>query len=130
MNAPTVEKIQANGYGSTIAETEVKQKRRQFSASYKLQILEEADAARHGEIGAILRREGLYSSHLENWRKLRDDGKLNEKQHRGRKPTKTMAEKALEKSEKENAKLREQLRRANLIIEAQKKLAQLLDNEQ
>jgi transposase len=52
-------------------------KRRRFTAQYKLRILEEADACmKSGEIGALLRREGLYSSHLTDWRKQRDEGAL------------------------------------------------------
>ena len=61
------------------SDTEVleKPKRRQFPAKYKLQMVEEADACtRQGEIGSLLRREGLYSSHLTTWRRLRDSGAL------------------------------------------------------
>src|SRR5688572_17077357 len=54
-----------------------KARRRQFSAAYKLRIVREADAcARDGELGALLRREGLYSSHLATWRRQRDEGSL------------------------------------------------------
>ena len=63
-------------------------KRRRFTAKYKLEILEKADACtRPGEVGELLRREGLYTSHLTYWRKQRKDGALKELgQSRGRKP--------------------------------------------
>lgn len=60
-------------------------KRRSFSAEYKLKVLKEADACKKpGELGALLRREGLYSSHISTWRRQRDEGALGRK--RGRKP--------------------------------------------
>jgi len=76
---------------TTAADPEVlaKPKRRQFSAAYRLRILEEADGCRSpGEIGRLLRREGLYSSHLANWRKARRDGALRglTSKRRGAKP--------------------------------------------
>ncbi len=76
----------------SVADPEVlaKPKRRQFSAAYRLRILEEADGCRSpGEIGRLLRREGLYSSHLSNWRKARRDGARSglTPKKRGAKPT-------------------------------------------
>lgn len=101
--------------------------RRQFSAEYKLRILTEADGCtERGEIGALLRREGLYSSHLEKWRKQRARGALaglgGEK--RGRKPDPQAAETA--RLQRENEQLRARLERAEHIIDVQKKLAHLL----
>ena len=72
-----------------------KAKRRQFSAKYKLRILTEADnCTERGEIGALLRREGLYSSYLADWRKQRESGALNglRDRKRGRKPDRQAAE--------------------------------------
>ena len=102
-------------------------KRRQFSAEYKLRILTEADqCTRRGEIGALLRREGLYSSHLTTWRKQRDQGQLQglTPQKRGRKPDPQAAE--LAQLRRENAQLRRRLEQAELIIDVQKKVAQML----
>jgi transposase len=102
-------------------------KRRQFSAEYKLRILTEADqCTRRGEIGALLRREGLYSSHLTTWRKQRDRGQLQglAPQKRGRKPDPQAAE--LARLQRENAQLRRRLEQAELIIDVQKKVAQML----
>lgn len=104
-----------------------KAERRQFSAEYKLRILAEADrCTERGEIGALLRREGLYSSHLEKWRKQRDRGALTglRGQKRGRKPDPQAAE--IARLQRENEQLRGRLERAEHIIDVQKKLAHLL----
>jgi transposase len=101
--------------------------RRRFTAEYKLRILNETDRCVSGEIGAVLRREGLYSSHLSKWRQLRQAGQLTglAPQTRGRKPQPQAAE--LMRLQKENARLQTQLEHAGLIIEAQKKLFVLLN---
>ena len=100
-----------------------KAERRQFSAEYKLRILDKADrCTEHGQIGALLRREGLYSSHLTTWRRQRDQGTLGQK--RGRKPDPQAAE--IKRLQRENEQLRARLERAEHIIDVQKKLAQLL----
>ena len=104
--------------------------RRRFTTAYKLEILRKADAcARPGELGALLRREGLYSSHLVTWRRQRAHGLTPKK--RGRKPTssdprvKTLArEKAA--LETANRRLECRLQRAETIIAFQKKVAELL----
>jgi transposase-like protein len=108
-------------------EVVVRAKRRQFSAKYKLRILSEADQCRQrGEIGALLRREGLYSSHLTTWRKQRDRGQLAEltSKKRGRKPDPQGAE--LARLQQENERLKARLQQAETIIEVQKKLSQML----
>lgn len=105
----------------------VKAKRRQFSAEYKLGILAEADGCtERGEIGALVRREGLYSSHLEKWRKQGERGALKglAGQKRGRKPDPKAME--IARLQKENEKLRSSLERAEQVIDVQKKLAKLL----
>ena len=104
-----------------------KAKRRRFSAEYKQRILTEADACtKRGEIGALLRREGLYSSHLDKWRKQRDRGALAglHGHKRGRKSDPQAAE--IARLQRENEQLRSRLERAEHIIDVQKKLAQLL----
>lgn len=114
---------------TTTASTEVtpKAKRRTFSSGYKRRILREAEQCQHGELGALLRREGLYSSHLSDWRRQEEVGELSGKK-RGRKAKQTADEKQTAKLEQENRRLREKLRHAELIIEAQKKIAALLGN--
>ena len=105
-------------------------KRRQFSAQYKLRILTEADQCTgRGEIGALLRREGLYSSHLTTWRRQRDRGQLAglTPKKRGRKPDPQAAE--LARLQRENERLKGRLQQAETIIEVQKKLSQLLGLE-
>ena len=104
--------------------------RRRFSTEYKLRILRQADrCAKPGEIGALLRREGLYSSHLTTWRHERDRGALAalSAKKRGRKaePPNPLARRVAE-LERENAKLQRRLKRAEIIIEVQKKVSELL----
>lgn len=108
-------------------EVVAKGKRRQYTAEYKLRILRELDNSQGiGETGALLRREGLYSSHLTNWRRQRERGELDglAPQKRGPKPDVQAVE--LTRLEHENERLHERLRKAELIIEVQKKVAQLL----
>lgn len=105
-------------------------KRRSFSAAYKLRILEEADQCTEpGETGALLRREGLYSSSLTQWRRQREQGQLRglEARKRGRKTSERdeVAEE-LKRLRRENAQLEERLDKAETIIEVQKKLSALL----
>lgn len=96
-------------------------KRRTFSAGFKRRILEEVDRARTGEIGLILRREGLYSSQLAVWRKRRS-GVASKK-----KTAKDVVDLATYKRlEKENAKLKLKLRKAELMLELQKKAHEVL----
>ena len=104
-----------------------KAERRKFGAEYKLRILAEADeCTERGAIGALLRREGLYSSHLDKWRKQRERGAFEGLggQKRGRKPDPQAAE--IARLQRENERLRARLERAEHIIDVQKKLAQLL----
>jgi transposase len=108
-------------------EVVVKPKRRQFTAEYKRRILQEAEACTQpGEVGALLRREGLYSSHLTTWRHQRQRGELQglAPAKRGRKSDPQAAE--LARLQRENAQLQAQVERAELIIDVQKKLSQLL----
>ena len=100
-------------------------RRRAFKAEYKSAILREADACTGpGQVGALLRRESLYSSHLAAWRQQRDAGGLSPRK-RGPKGKSADTKKA-EQLERENAKLTEELRKARIIIEFQKKVHALL----
>ena len=112
------------------AEVLEKSKRRRFTAEYKLRILDEAaQCAEPGQIGALLRREGLYSSHLTTWHRQRDSGALAAlaPRKRGRKANPRHAEALrLAELEQENERLRQQLQQAQTIIEVQKKVSSLL----
>ncbi len=115
------------GEKTPATEVVAKAKRRVYPAEYKLRILREGDACQAlGEIGALLRREGLYSSNLTSWRRQRERGELDglSPQKRGPKPDPQAAE--LARLQRENERLRERLRRAELIIDVQKKVAQVL----
>lgn len=123
----------ANGKGPLLPqqpdpEVVPRAKRRQFSATYKLRILQEAEGCEQpGQIGALLRREGLYSSQLSEWRRERQAGELQglAAKVRGRKRDEQAAESAALR--RENEQLKAQLAQAELIIAAQKKLAQVLE---
>lgn len=100
--------------------------RRRFTARYKLKIVEEADRCENaGEIGALLRREGLYSSHLSNWRRLRDEGALSALSTRRGAKRKTRQPR-VQQLERENDQLRQELQKARCVIDVQKKVSQLL----
>jgi transposase len=101
--------------------------RRRFSAQYKLQILHEAERCVPGELGALLRREGLYASHLTSWRKQRETGALAALAGKKRGPKVDLQAEALARLQREHAKLQAKLARADLIIDAQKKLLVLLN---
>jgi transposase-like protein len=104
-------------------------KRRAFTAEYKLRILAEADAAAHsGAIGALLRREGLYSSHLVTWRRERQAGILKglTPHKRGPKSKRNPQEEEMQKLRRENQHLTEELRKAVIVMDVQKKVGALL----
>jgi len=107
-----------------------KAQRRRFSAKFKLQVLREADrCTKAGDVGALLRRYGIYSSHLSTWRRERDRaaGQQLEKRKRGRKPAeKNPLAPRLAKLERENRRLQGELKKAELIIDIQKKASALL----
>ncbi|MCI0729131.1 MAG: hypothetical protein L0332_20770 [Chloroflexi bacterium] len=125
--------IQANGIGpGGRPEPEVVPcgQRRRFTAAYKQWILEEAERCdQPGQVGALLRREGLYSSHLHTWRRQRAAGQLQglAVQQRGRKSQQDGQAAEIAGLKRENDRLRKQLEQAELIIAAQKKLAQALE---
>jgi len=102
--------------------------RRQYTGQYKLRILEEVDrCTERGQIGALLRREGLYSSHLFKWRQQRAEGQLEalSPHKRGRKAQEVGLEE-LGRLQRENERLRARLEQAEMIIDVQKKLSRLL----
>ena len=105
--------------------------RRRFTAEYKRSIIDEADAARDaGAVGALLRREGLYSSHLATWRRQRKQGELDAltPKKRGPKVVVNPLVKQNRELQAANARLLKKLKNAELIIEVQKKVAALLGN--
>jgi transposase len=110
-------------------EVEAKPKRRQFSAAYKRSILDEADKAGPGAVASILRREGLYSSHLTCWRRQRETGEIAglEPRKRGKKPVpKNPLAGEVQRLARENRRLQKRLRQAEIIIDVQKKLCDVL----
>ena len=108
-------------------EVPAKVQRRQFTAEYRRRILKEADACKkHGALGALLRREGLYSSHLVNWRRQRDRGELVAGRARKRGPVPKAVDPKLRQLEVENRRLQRKLARAETIITLQKKVAEIL----
>lgn len=117
---------------SVAQETEVsaKAKRRHFSAAEKLRILKEADACvKPGEQGALLRREGLYSSHLTEWRRARERGELDalSPKKRGRKAKETSPlEKKIVELQRSLEKAELRAKRAEALVELQKKVSELL----
>jgi transposase len=109
-------------------EVRAKGKRRVLTAAFKARILREADACtKPGELGALLRREGLYSSHLSTWRRQRDEGLTPQKRGRKKDPD-VAARREIARLEREVARLSDKLQKAELIIDVQKKVAALLGN--
>lgn len=119
--------------GSAVSDPEVSERarRRKFTADYKLNVLERWDASEGGmERGALLRREGLYRSHISKWLEQRDAGALAglSPRKRGRKPTKRRDSVTEENSElrKKVTRLERKLKRAELLLEIQKKTSEIL----
>jgi len=100
-------------------------RRRQYSREYKRRILAEAEQCQHGEVGALLRREGLYYATLSKWRQQQADGKLNGRRDKEKEAEKEQGQE-LKRLQRENARLAAQLAKAEAIIEVQKKLSVLL----
>jgi transposase len=106
--------------------------RRKFTAKYKLDILRKvASCTEPGQIGVLLRREGLYSSNLSTWKKQRDQGLLNamSPKKRGRKKQEiNPLSQEVVRLQKENERLKNKLKQAEIIIEVQKKISEILGN--
>jgi transposase len=110
-------------------EVDARPTRRRFEASYKQRILAEAAGCAHGELGGLLRREGLHSSHLETWRRQRDRGEIAglTPRKRGRKPVeRNPLQGELESVHRELERTQHRLKQAELIISVQKKVCQML----
>lgn len=110
-------------------EVESKARRRQFSAAYKRRILDEADKGGPGVIAGLLRREGLYSSHLTKWRRQRESGEIAglEPRKRGKKPVpRNPLAAENDRLRRETQRLQKRLHQAEVIIDVQKKLCDLL----
>ncbi|WP_068978926.1 MULTISPECIES: transposase [Aeromonas] len=107
-----------------------KRVRRVFTAEYKLSILQQADACQHGEIGALLRREKLYSNQLQQWRREQAEHGLDGLQKSAPGPTakKTAEQKRIEQLEKENKRLRKQIEVKDGCLMLQKKALAMLDS--
>ena len=124
----------SNGVKS-VEEVEVvaKAERRRFTAEYKLRVLHEADRCKQpGEIGALLRREGLYWSNLITWRKQRQSGELVGLRGKRRGPKrreKNPLAKRVRELERENVRLKRRAERAEGIVELQKKVSEILGIE-
>ena len=116
-----------------VPDPEVSEKatRRRFTAKYKLHILQEADnCTSSGQIGALLRREGLYSSNLTTWRRQKERGTLEALSPKRRGPKKKKSDfttRHLTELERENHALRQKLKQAEIIIEVQKKMSEMLN---
>jgi transposase-like protein len=115
---------------SSDPEVPEKAARRRFTAEYKLRILQQAEACRGEEgIGTLLRREGLYSSHLTTWRRQKEIGMLSglSPKRRGRKASpRNPLQPEVDRLRKETDRLQKRLKQAELIIEVQKKISQML----
>jgi len=123
-----------DGVGLSSSEVEVMAKavRRRFTAEYKLGVLREADGCRgRGELGALLRREGLYSSHLTAWRKQRERGEMEGlSRKRGSLPKgRNLLAGRVRALERENARLKRRAERAEGLVELQKKVSEILGIE-
>jgi len=131
MNGPTMQVLSPGALAARPdPEVVAKAKRRTFTAEYKLGILQEAEVAAPtpGGVGALLRREGLYSSLLASWRRERANGILQAltPRRRGPRSKRNPLEEENQTLRRRNARLAEELRKAELIIQVQKKVAALL----
>ena len=113
--------------GAPDPEVTERAKRRRFTAEYKLRILRKADACKgDGDVGALLRREGLYSSQLAAWRRQRDEIAKAGLKARKRGPKAKAVDPRVKQLERENVRLKRRLEEAETIIDFQKKLSKLL----
>lgn len=108
-------------------EVAARPKRRHFTAEYKLRVLREVDGCKGpGEIGALLRREGLYSSHLVLWRRQREEAAQSQLKARKRGPKAKVQDPRVKQLERENARLQRQMKRIALLLDIQKKAGEIL----
>ncbi len=104
-------------------------KRRVFTGAHKLRVLEEADRCKQGELGQLLRREGIYHATLQQWRKQRQEETLSGLERKRGPKEKFIDPVVAQKLLVENARLRKRLEQAELIIEVQKKISSILNRE-
>jgi transposase len=118
-----------SGAGTQRPDPEVpaRARRRTFTAQYKLEILATYDAAPEGEKGALLRREGLYSSHIVEWRRARDAGALAELSASRGRPRRDARDDRIARLEQEKRQLEQELAKARFVVEVQAKLHALLE---
>ena len=103
--------------------------RRRFSAPYKRKILGQADRCREGQLGALLRREGLYWSNLQTWRRQRDEGTLQGLAPKKRGPKgkpKNPLSGEMKRLQRENRRLKRKLEQAEIMLEIQKKASEMM----
>jgi transposase len=113
--------------GAPDPEVTERAKRRRFTAEYKLRILRKADACKgDGDVGALLRREGLYSSQLAAWRRQRDEIVKAGLKSRKRGPKGKVVDPRVKQLERENARLKRRLERVELMLTIQKKASEML----
>ena len=125
--SPTFERKPAGPLGVPDPEVAARPKRRQFTAEYKLRVLRQVDACKAaGEIGSLLRREGLYSSHLVLWRRQREEAAQAQLKTRRRGPKPKIQDPRVKQLERENAQLQRQLKRVALLLDIQKKAGEIL----
>jgi transposase-like protein len=128
-NSTASRSSQASGYKVPYSEVTAQATRRRFSPEYKLRILQEAESCDIGGVAALLRREALYSSNLTQWRHQRDKAAINGlgPHKRGRKAiSRNPLAAEYERLQRENKRLEKRLRKAEIIIDVQKKLCDLL----
>ncbi len=123
-----VSRASAMSTGIRLPDPEVRTgvRRRVFSAAYKRDILGQVDACRHGELGALLRREGLYSSHITDWRRQLAASGLAGLEPKKRGPKPSPEARRIAELDRELARTKKRLAQAEAIISAQKKLAALM----
>ena len=129
INHPMNEEKPGSAAGTPDPQVKQTSARRSFTTAYKLSILEQAEQCQGaGEIGALLRREGLYSSHVSTWRRLRREGTLQALANKKHGPKTTLdpaVRRELEQLRRRNAKLEHELEKARTIIDVQKKLSSI-----
>src|SRR4030042_1550570 len=121
----TTELEQPGVFPGVSTEVAMKPTRRKFAAEYKLKILQETDQCKPGDVGAVLRREGLFSSQLTTWRREREIGLMQGLDPRRRGPEPPPLEAENELLRKKLARTERKLEEAGVILETQKKLCQL-----
>jgi transposase len=133
MTMTALDRVRVTGDAGRVAddrpdpEVPEKGRRRTFTAQYKLDVVAEYDAAPSGEKGAVLRREGLYSSHVIEWRRARDAGALSGPARTRGRPAGDPRDGQIARLRKEKARLEQELAKARFVVDVQAKLHALLE---